>query len=384
MTTLTWKQRLFAGSTFLKFDQPGGDRATAVKLVPSQVSVRRRELVGLLSMLSMLLDNGLPLPRALDSLIADKSCRKHRPMLRYIRGRVSGGETLSQSLGAFSKFITPAMQQQIALAEASGTLIDSLRRISNHLEESIELRRKLVQKLSYPLLVIVAGSGLMVFMLAVVVPQFEKIYAESKVALPWVTSFITALSRSLSRYLWLLPVAVVLAVMALRSIRRSETASAKFDYWLLKLPGVGSFLIDLSALEFLRSTLVLSEAGFVPLEAITKAARGVPNRYIREVLSQVAAEVGQGRRISDALRSAEDLFPNAVLQLIIVGEQTGGLTQAAAGACQIVRSRFDQRMNSVLAALEPMLTISLAVCIGWLVLAIYMPMFHMFDVLDME
>ncbi len=351
---------------------------------PANAKMRKRDLASLLSMLKMLLENGLSLQRALEGLSTDRGCKKHRPMLNFLKGRVGSGESFSKALAAFPKIFNASLLQHIALAEASGTLIESLERIVAHIEESIELRRKLVQKLSYPLLVILAGSGLVAFMLTTVVPQFEKIYGESNVALPWVTSVVTAFSRFATKYLWLLPIAVIGLLIGYRFMRSNDNASKVFDGWLLKSPLLGRFLTDMSALEYLRSALVLSEAGFVPLDAITQAAKSVPNRAARQLLSNVAIEVGQGQKLSAALLKAEHLFPSAVFQLVIVGEQSGGVTQACHGSCEIVKKQLENRLNAVLGSLEPILTIGLAACIGWIVLAIYMPMFHMFDVLDIK
>ena len=349
---------------------------------PSKARISKRNLANLLKMLTMLLENGLSLQKSLESLATDRSCRKHRRMLSSLLSRVSAGESFSRSIAVFTRIFTSTMVHHIALAEASGTLVESLSRITENLEESLELRRKLVQKLSYPALVILAGSGLVTFMLVSVVPQFEKIYSESNVSLPWVTSIVTSVSRFASRHLWLVPFVVVAAIVAWRSIRANQTTSIRLDAFLLKLPLLGQFLQDLSALEYLRSAVVLSEAGFVPLDALTQAAKSVPNRYAKQLLTQVAVDVQRGQKISTAMRKCEFLFPSAVLQLITIGEQTGGLTVACQGAYNLVKNRLETRINAALGILEPTLTVSLATCIGWIVLAIYMPMFKMFDVLD--
>ena len=349
---------------------------------PSSCRASKRSVLGLLTMLTMLLENGLSLQKSLETLVHDRACRKQRRMLSILFARVSAGEAFSRAISAFPLVFTPTMSHHIAIAEASGTLIDSLHRICKNLEETLELRRKLVQKLSYPALVLTAGTGLVAFMLTSVVPQFEKIYSESKVSLPWVTSFITGLSRTATSYLWLLPIIIIAIVALWRGIRKNTKSSIKLDFLLMKLPVIGNFLMDLSALEYLRSALVLTEAGFVPLDALTQAAKSVPNRYAKQLLTKVAIDVQRGQKISRALRPCEFLFPSAVLQLIAIGEQTGGLTQACQGACHLVKARFETRMNAALGVIEPVMTISLAACIGWIVLAIYMPMFHMFDVLD--
>jgi type IV pilus assembly protein PilC len=333
-------------------------------------------------MLSMLLENGLSLQKSLESLAKDRACRKFKRVLTTLLSKVSSGESLSHAMASFQRVFTPTMIHHIALAEASGTLVDSLTRIRKNLEESLELRRMLVQKLSYPALVILAGTGLIMFMLVSVVPQFETIYAESKVSLPWVTSVVTGFSRLMSQIIWIVPIVVIGGFLSWRAMRRNEKLSRKTDALLLKLPGIGPFFQDLSAIEYLRSALVLSEAGFVPLDALTQAARSVPNRHAKFLLQEVALDIQRGYKISVAMRRCEYLFPSAVMQLIAVGEQTGGLTQALTGACNLVKSRLDTRIQAVLGVLEPALTISLATCVGWIVLAIYMPMFKMFDVLD--
>lgn len=351
---------------------------------PAQAKMRKRDLASILGMLRMLLENGLSLQKALESLATDRSCRRHHAVLRKLLQHVAAGETLSRAMMAFPKIFTNSITQHVALAESSGTLIESLNRIVEHLEESVELRRKLVNKLSYPALVVFAGSGLVLFMLTTVVPQFEDVYADSQVALPWVTSFVSGLSRIALRYLWVIPLGLISAFLLYRSVRNKESASISFDGWLLRLPMVGPFLKDISALEFLRSALVLSEAGFVPIDAITQAAKCVPNRFVKKKLLQVSAQVSQGKKISAALKDVDYLFPSAVLQLILVGEQTGGLSKSCYGACEIVKKQMENRLTAALGALEPILTISLAACVGWIVLAIYMPMFKMFDVLDIQ
>ncbi len=349
---------------------------------PATCRASKRSVAGLLTMLTMLLENGLSLQKSLEMLVNDRACRKQRRMLSILYTRVSAGEAFSRAMAAFPLVFTPSMSHHVAIAEASGTLIDSLHRITKNLEETLELRRKLVQKLSYPALVVTAGTGLVAFMLTSVVPQFEKIYSESNVSLPWVTSFITCLSRTATKYLWVVPVLVIAIIVCWRGVRKNSKTSIQLDSILLRLPIVGNFLVDLSALEYLRSALVLTEAGFVPLDALTQAAKSVPNRYAKQLLTKVATDVQRGQKISKALRPCEFLFPSAVLQLIAIGEQTGGLAQACQGSCQLVKSRFETRMNAALGVIEPAMTISLAACIGWIVLAIYMPMFHMFDVLD--
>ncbi len=151
---------------------------------------------------------------------------------------------------------------------------------------------------------------------------------------------------------------------------------------LLRMPGIKHLLLDLSAIEYLRSALVLCEAGFVPLDALTQAAKSVPNRYARTDAVAGGCRCSAWSKDQSCVAKVRIPFSKLGHAIDRVGEQTGGLTQACLGATRLVKRRLENRINAALGILEPAMTISLAICVGWIVLAIYMPMFRMFDVLD--
>ncbi len=355
---------------------------TVDRTKPEQARMPVRDLANMLTMLSTLLDNGMPLQRALLALGNDSGLRKHKKILRRIYNRLVEGSSLHAALAMFPNAFAPNVTQQIKLGETSGNLPAALRRIAAQIESWLQLRQSLLQKLSYPTLVILAGSGLMTFMLTTVVPQFETIYSDSQVDLPWVTSIVTAISRAMTANLWLLIVPFIAFVFCWLQIRASKAAKHRFHRLLVKAPVIGVFVRDIAILQFLRNVHALSEAGFIPTDAIAQACPTVTNLYVREHLEKMANVLVHGTRLSKAMDDLDHLIPSAVRQLVMVGEHSGNITQSCNGACDFLQNRLQRRINGVMGMIEPILTIGLATCIGWVVLAMYMPMFKMFDVLE--
>lgn len=355
---------------------------TADRTKPEKTRMSSRELANMLNMICTLIDNGMPLQKVLSSLAGDPSLKKHRKLLKRLTVRLVEGSTLHAALTPYTNAFPPAIVQQIKLGESSGNLSSTLRRIVTQLESWMALRNSLMQKLSYPALVITAGSGLMIFMLTTVVPQFETIYAESQVDLPWVTSVVTNFSRLVGRHIYLPILPLIAAVFIWLRVRSNASARKKFDKLLSRTPLVGAFVRDIAILQFLRSVQALSAAGFVPIDAISQACMTVTNRYVRSQLEQMSAVLVNGTKLSIAMNRLEHLIPSAVRQLIMVGEHSGNITKACEGACEFVQNRLQRRVNGAMGLIEPLLTVGLATCIGWIVLAMYMPMFKMFDVLD--
>ncbi|MCC7334714.1 MAG: type II secretion system F family protein [Pirellulaceae bacterium] len=355
---------------------------TADRSKPDKVRMSSRDLASMLNMLCTLIDNGMPLQKVLGALSSDPSLKKHRKLLKRLHGRLVEGSSLHGALSLFPNAFPANVVQQIKLGESSGNLSSTLRRIIEQLESWLALRNSLLQKLSYPAMVTLAGSGLMLFMLTTVVPQFEKIYAESQVSLPWVTSVVTGLSRTLGRHFYLPLLPILAAVGVWLSVRSSVKARLTFHRILTSLPLIGAFSRDIAILQFLRSVHALCAAGFVPIDAISQACSTVGNRYVRQQLEQLSAALVHGTKLSVAMNQLEHLIPSSVRQLIMVGEHSGNITKACDGCCQFMQNQLMRRTSGALGMIEPILTVSLATCIGWIVLAMYMPMFKMFDVLD--
>ncbi len=355
----------------------GGDASD-----PAKMKVRLRDLKFLLGNLAMLLENGLPLSKALSTLARERSMRRHAKMLGIIRRKVEAGTSFSSTLASFPKVFNTLTIHQVRVGERSGTIPATLRRLNEQLEKRGELRGKILKKLSYPILVMAAGTGLVVFMLTVVVPQFEGVYANSGAQLPAITRIVNATSKFLAAYGWVLLPFPPALYFATRWTRRKPALALKMDALLLRLPLIGQWLRDIAVHQFMDAFCIMLESGFVPADAIGASIDAVGNREVRQAAQELRAGIVRGERISAELDKRHDVFPPTMSQLVIMGEQTGNLAAATRGVQDYLRRQIEARLNAVLGSIEPVLTISMAAVIGCIVLAIYMPMFGMFDAMD--
>ena len=339
-------------------------------------------LADLLGLLLMLLENGLSLPRSLNSLAEDRSTRKYRHVLHRLRVSIESGGTLSGGMEKYPRTFTAMQIQQVRIGEKSGALEKALRRVCEQLERQVALKKRIIKKVSYPALITLAGAGLMIFMCVVVVPEFEVVYSGSDVELPQVTKLVTGISRLLIGWGWLV-IPIILSVIGIWIAARSRPKiSRKLDSVLLRLPLVGPWLRDIAVLQFAEAISSMVECGYTPVEAVGVAAECVRNREVRATVEKVNRSVLRGERLSEELGRYERFFPATLCQLVGVGEQSGDFPKAMRGTCAHLRERLETRIDATVGLLEPTLTIGIAIAIGAIVLSIYTPMFHMFEVME--
>lgn len=339
--------------------------------------MKRRELTFVLRNLATLIDNGLALPKALSTLARERALRKHSSMLDALRRKIETGETFSAALAGFPKIFNDVLVNQVRVGEKSGTLPAALGRIATQLEKSDQIRSQVTKKLAYPALLLVAGSAAVTFMLLFVVPIFEQTYAESKVPLPWITQALVEVGHFMKSVGWLFPLLIVAAVVTLKQMRSRKSSALAMDFALLRIPGIGPWLRDLSVLEFMDVFGNLLESGFNVVDALDVSAGSVRNRAVRGSIEQLQSAVTRGERFSRELDRQGDLFPPVVGQLVIIGEKTGNLAKATSHIREHLRREIERTTNILVGTIEPVLTISLAVVIGGILLAIYLPMFDM-------
>jgi type IV pilus assembly protein PilC len=346
--------------------------------------LRRSELTYLLRNLATLIDNGLPLAKALSVLARERSLRKHAGLLDALRRKVEGGGSFSAAVAEHPRSFSEVTVCQIRAGERAGGLGAALERIAHQLDESDQVKSQVVRKLAYPALLIVAGCAAVAFMLLFVIPIFDRTYREAGVPLPWITRMLVSLANLAVAYGWILPAAAVLIAAALRISRRSPRAALAMDRRLLQLPIVGDWLRNIVVLQVIEVLGNLLESGFNVVDALETARGAAGNRAIAKSLLDLETAVRRGERFSREIDNMGDLFPPVVGQLIVVGEKTGRLASAAAAIRQHLRRDIDRQTRLLVGVVGPTLTIGLAVAIGMILLAVYLPMFDMIGAMNVQ
>jgi type IV pilus assembly protein PilC len=344
--------------------------------------IKKRDLIYIMRNISTLIENGLTLPKALDTVARERTLKSYRTMLEQIRQRIESGEPFSSALAQYGRTFSDLIINQIRVGERSGTLPDTIKRISQQLEQADDLRSQILKKLAYPLTLVTLGSGAVTFMLLYVVPTFENTYAESGAQLPWITRTLIEVGRLGTNYGWLLLIAVAAAVTAVVSVRRNPRGRFWMDQHLLQVPMFGEWLRNLAVLQFMEVLGNLMESGFNIVDALKICSGSIGNRAVRRSVEQLHAAVLRGERFSTELERHGDLFPPVVNQLVIVGEKTGTLSRATRDIRQHLQREVQRTTGMMLGMIEPVLTVGLAVCIGGILLAIYLPMFDMIGAMN--
>lgn len=354
---------------FLASVQIGG--AKKVTKIP------KKDLIFIFRNLCTLTDNGLSLPKALETLVKEKTLKKYAAILSEISKTVETGESFSDALGKFKTIFGEMLVMQIRIGEKSGQLPQALDRVTQQLENADTLRATVIKKLTYPALLCTAGSGAVTFMMMIVVPTFEKTYKESGAKLPWITQFLIDAGRFGKAYGLYIFGAIVASIIGWVVARRNERASFWIDRQLLRVPLLGDCLKNMAVLQFMDVLGNLMEAGFTIADALQSCAKAIGNRAVRESVEQLRFAVTRGERFSAELEKHGDLFPPIVNQLIIVGEKTGTLAKSTQNIRAHLKREVERVLGVMIGSIEPIMTLGLALVIGGILLAIYLPMFDM-------
>ena len=357
------------------FQIGGGGKRGACKM-------KKRELIFVLRNVSILIENGLSLPKAFETLVKEKTLQKYSNMLHTIKTRVENGDAFSDALAQYPETFTDLMVSQIRVGEKSGTIPQTLGRLMNQLEHSDNLKSQIIKKLTYPALLVTAGSGALSFMLLYVVPTFENVYKESGAKLPAVTQFLILVGQLDTSYGWMVLLGLIALVFGTAFIRKKPNGRLWMDTWMLKVPMIGPWFKNIAVLQFVEVLGNLMDAGFTVVEALKASSAAVGNRCIRKTIIEMQDALNRGERFSDELARHGDLFPPVVNQLVIVGEKTGTLSKTTVHIRSHLRREVETYTNVMLGTIEPVMTAGLATAIGTILLAIYLPMFDMINAMN--
>ncbi len=343
----------------------------------NQSKLKDRDLVFILRNLSTLTGSGVSLPKALATLAEEKALAKQRDMLHSIRRHLENGETFSSALARYGNTFDPVMVNQIKVGEHSGTLGDTLTAIARHREDAYRLRSEIGKKLAYPILLMVMGTAVITFLLTYVIPVFKKTYDDAHVSLPFITKLLIAIGAFAQSYGLYLVGLILGTAIVVRQLRKRPELAYKMDAAILNAPLFGNWLRDLTVLQFMEVLGSLMDAGYNLAEALGEAGQGVGNRAIRQSVRDLQNAIRRGEKFSRELERHGDMFPPIVSQLVIVGEQTGRLSQSTSQIRDHLQREIERKTNIFVGTIEPTLTIALAGAIAVILLAIYLPMFDM-------
>jgi type IV pilus assembly protein PilC len=325
--------------------------------------------------LAALLKAGLPLLQSLDVMLERQKDPLLRQSLASVREKVKSGTALSDAFRQEADLYPPIFSASLVAGERSGNLDSVLRRFSQHLRLNQSLRKKAVSAAVYPAVLISMMAELVVVMLVFVIPNFQSFYEGLGAELPLPTRILLAVATALRANLFWIGLGLgMLALAALYWVRR-EGSGISIDRALLRLPYFGGLMRMYATSQLMRTLSTLLSGGLPLVNALEVAAASVGNRAMAQAIGGAAGRIREGASLTTALEST-GMLEALPLEMVKVGEQTGGLGDMLTAVADFYDEELDTRMATVLSLVEPVLLVLMAVVVAAMLLAFYLPMFQ--------
>ncbi|MGH9405496.1 MAG: type II secretion system F family protein, partial [Terriglobia bacterium] len=349
--------------------------AAAVKTRKTR-GVKAKDLAIFTRQFSVMIDAGLPLVQCLEILASQQQSKHFAGSLRGVRESVESGSTLANAMRQFPRVFDQLYTNMVEAGETGGILDGILRRLSAYIEKAVKLKRAVQSALIYPVAVLVIAGGVIFLLLWKVVPIFASLFAGLGTSLPLPTRIVIALSHAIATFAWVVILGAFGLAFGLRQYYRTENGRMTIDRVILKIPVLGTLMRKIAVARFTRTLGTLITSGVPMLEALEITARTSGNAVIEQAILSVRQAVEAGQTIVDPLRASE-VFPNMVVQMVGVGEQTGALDAMLQKVADFYEDEVDVAVKDLLTAMEPMIIVFLGVVVGGVVISMYLPLFSL-------
>ena len=367
---------------------PGAGAATAKRnwkeaLPPSlrvyfqkQRQPKLQELATFTQQLANLLNSGMPLTVALNSMTHLESKGIPAEVSKQLKQEVMEGRGLSDAMAKQPVIFSELYVNMVRAGESSGALVDVLRRLADHFNRFAEVQAKFKAAMIYPALVCCVGIGIIAFFIFFMLPKFMEMFSGFNMQLPLPTRMLMGLSGAVTGYWWLVAMVVVAVSVIFKRFSATESGKRKMDELKMKLPVFGKVnKLNLFG-QFARVLATLLKNGVPVLNALKITEQIIPNRVIKEAIAKTREAVTDGKTLAQPL-AASKIFPQLMVDLVKIGEETGDVPGALANLAETYESELQIALRVMMGLIEPALIIVMAVGVGFLLLSILLPMFNL-------
>jgi type IV pilus assembly protein PilC len=347
----------------------------------TQKKITQEEVVNLSRQLATMLKAGLPLVQSFDVAAESSNKQNIRAFILSLRSEVAAGRTFSDALKKYPEIFDDLYCNLVAAGEISGTLDVMLDRIASFLEKNQRLKANIKKALTYPISVLGVAIIVTAILLIKVVPSFESSFASFGAELPAFTQFVIGISDIAQEYwLWLLGIFILTIVMFNLAQKKSPRFVYLLDQYMLKVPVLGNVIYLGAMARFARTLSTTFASGIPMLDAIDSSAGAAGNRHITSAVMELKVDVAQGSLVNVAMKK-NTLFPPLLQQLTMVGEESGSLEIMINKAAETYEDSVNDAVDALTALIDPVIMSFLAVVIGGLMMAMYLPIFTLGSVI---
>jgi type IV pilus assembly protein PilC len=338
--------------------------------------VTSRDIVVFSRQFATMINAGLPILQGLTIVAEQAENPAFRNVMTKVRDDISNGVPLSDAMAKYPRAFNSLYVSMIRAGEQGGILDVIFERLSEYLEKSEGVIRKVKAAMVYPAVVMTVAVCVVILLMVKVVPTFKDVFSSFGAKLPFPTQVVINISEFLTSFKALILLAfLILFFIALQMYRKTKTGAYNWDAMLLKLPGFGNLVRKSAVARFSRTLGTLVKSGVPILDALETVAKTSGNKVIETSINKARESVREGKTLTQPLRES-GVFPPMVTQMINVGEETGALDAMLSKIADFYETEVDAAVEGLTSIIEPVLIIFLGVTVGFIVIAMFMPMFE--------
>src|SRR6266498_678062 len=344
-------------------------------------SVALADLVVFTRQLATMIDAGLAMVQSLQALAEQTTNKVMRDTIKDVCTRVEGGDSFSEALVKHPKVFNRLYVCMVGAGERGGLLAEILARLATYLENTARLRKKVKSAMMYPVAVTIIAIGITTFLLIKVVPVFGEIYSGFGAKLPGPTQFLIGLSNIIKGYiLYILP-AMGLAVYGWFFYIKTKPGREFWDRTRIKLPIFGPIAHKICLARFTRTLASLIRSGVPILEVLNIVANTCGNVVMEKAIRVAATDIERGEGISSAI-GKHSIFPSMIIRMMTAGEQTGKIDAMLERVADFLDEEIETTLAGLTSLIEPLLIVFLGVVVGGIVIAMFLPIFKMSEIIN--
>lgn len=350
-------------------------------LYESKGTIKTKNIVSFTRQMATMLAAGMSVTKAL-GLIADGVQKpiKMREMVTDIQESIESGSSFSDALSKYPVQFNDLYIALVTAGEEAGVLDGTMDKIATNMEKTEAVKKKIKKAMTYPIMVIIAAIIVTAILLIKVIPVFEGFFADFGAELPAVTKMVVAASRALREWGWIIPVVLFIAIAAFIYIKKRnrgfQQAVNKFSF---KIPIIGGILKLGAMARFARTLSVLFESGVPLVKGLYATAPATGSVIYEEATNEIGKDVENGAQLNFAMQNTER-FESFAIQMVGIGEESGNLGDMLGNVANFYEEELDYRIDNLTTMIEPLIIGFLALVVGTLVVAMYMPIFMLGDV----
>ncbi|MEO0270874.1 MAG: type II secretion system F family protein [candidate division WOR-3 bacterium] len=347
-------------------------------LFPSKIKVD--EMAMFTKQFATMLEAGLPLMDALNTLYIQTKNRTLKKTIGKIAEDLEGGYTLADSMRKHKKVFSDLYVNMVEAGEKGGALGEILIRLAEYLEKTADLQRKIKGAMVYPVIVLVVAIAATVALLVFVIPTFANLYEGFGAELPFLTKMVIGLSNFVKKFILLIILFIVAIVVGLRMWYGTDPGKEVIDRVMLKFPIIGNLIHKQALSRFSRTLSTLLRSGVPLIDSMDITSKTTGNRVVQHALERARNSIREGSTISSPLQKS-GVFPPLVVQMVHIGEQSGNLDEMLLKVSEFYDKEVDAAVDALTSALEPLIMVVLGGVVGTMVIAMYLPIFKLIPTL---